>query len=83
MIANIQNMPACQANGTGKPMFDSTTGDCVFESLSCIMGRPATAQDIKLCNAMLQHAAPGNQADLEIKRKITVAAFLSAAHTCE
>ena len=33
--------------------------------------------------AMLAHAAPGNQADLDLKRRITVAAFLSAAHTCE
>lgn len=83
VIANIQNVPACQIAGAGKPMFDGTTGECVYESLSCLMGRPAKAQDIKLCNTMLQHAAPGNQADLEIKRRITVAAFLSAAFTCE
>lgn len=83
VIANIANVPACQIAGAGKPMFDATTGECVYESLSCIMGRPAKSQDVKLCNTMLQHAAPGNQADLEIKRKITVAAFLSAAFTCE
>lgn len=83
VIANIQNMPACQVGGQGKPMFDSTTGECVYESLSCIMGRPAKVQDIKLCNTMLQHAEAGNQADLDLKRRITVAAFLSAAHTCE
>jgi hypothetical protein len=83
IIANIQNMPACQVGGQGNPMFDSATGECVFESLSCIMGRPAKVQDIKLCNAMIQHAEPGNQADLDLKRRITVAAFLSAAHTCE
>jgi len=83
IIANIQNVPACQIGGVGKPMFDTTTGECVFESLSCIIGRPAKSQDIKLCNTMLQHAAPGNQADLDLKRRITVAAFLSAAHTCE
>lgn len=83
VIANIQSVPACQIAGVGKPMFDATTGECVKESLSCLIGRPAKPQDIKLCNTMLQHAEPGNQADLDIKRKITVAAFLSAAFTCE
>lgn len=83
IIANVQNVPACQVGGVGKPMFDATTGECVFEALSCVMGRPAKSQDLKLCNAMLAHAAPGNQADLDLKRRITVAAFLSAAHTCE
>ena len=83
VIANIQSMPACQMGGVGKPMFDATTGECVYESLSCILGRPAKLEDVKLCNTMLQHAQPGNQADLELKRRITVAAFLSAAFTCE
>lgn len=83
VIANIDKMPDCQLGGVGKPMFDAVTGECVFESLSCLMGRPAKAEDLKLCNTMIQHAAPGNQADLTIKRNITVAAFLSAAHTCE
>ena len=43
------------------------------------MERPAKVQDIKLCHAMIQHAEPGNQADLDLKRRITVAAFLGAA----
>lgn len=87
MIANVQNVPACQVQGVGKPMFETaegpTKGQCVYESLSCIMGRPAKPEDMKLCNTMVQHAAPGNQADLDLKRRITIAAFLSAAHTCE
>lgn len=83
IIANISTVPACQVGGVGKPMFDAETGECVFESLSCILGRPAKTEDMKLCNVMLQHAEAGNQADLDIKRRVTVAAFLSAAHTCE
>ena len=67
----------------GKPMFDPETNECVFESLSCIMGRPAKSEDMKLCNAMIAHAEPGNPTDLDTKKRITVAAFLSAAHTCE
>lgn len=83
MIDNIQNAPACQIAGVGKPMFDADTGECVFESFSCIMGRPMSNNDMELCNTMLKHAAPGDSADLAVKRRVTVAAFLSAGHTCE
>jgi len=83
IIANIQNQDACKYNGVGKPMFDATTGKCVYESVSCIMGRPATADDMTICNLLVEQAAPGDQADLTNKRKIAVAVFLSAAHTCE
>lgn len=83
IIANIQNMPDCQLGGVGKPMFDPMTGECVYESLSCLIGRPAKLDDMKLCNTMLQHANPANQADVDLKRRIVVATFLSAAYTCE
>ena len=83
IIANIQSVDACKINGAGKPMFDATTGACVYESLSCIMGRPATDDDMTLCNLMLAQAAKGDPKDLTTKRNITVAAFLSAANTCE
>jgi hypothetical protein len=83
IIANIQSQDACKYNGTGKPMFDATTGKCTYESLSCIMGRPATPDDLTVCNLLVEQAAPGDQADLTIKRNIAVAVFLSAAHTCE
>lgn len=83
IIANVQNQPACQYNGVGKPMFDATTGKCVYETLSCIMGRPATADDISVCNLLVDQAAPGDTADLATKRNIAVAVFLSAAHSCE
>ncbi len=83
IIANIQSVDACKVNGAAKPMFDATTGACVYESLSCIMGRPATDDDMTLCNLMLAQAAKGDPTDLTTKRNITVAAFLSAANTCE
>ena len=83
IIANIQNVEACKINGAAKPMFDATTGACVYESLSCIMGRPATDDDMTLCNLMLAQASKGDPKDLTTKRNITVAAFLSAANTCE
>jgi hypothetical protein len=83
IIANIAKQPACMVNGVGKPMFDPVTGKCVFESLSCIMGRPATANDLTLCGVLLAQATPGDAADLTLKQNLTVAVFLSAANTCE
>lgn len=83
IIANIEDAEACKYNGVGKPMFDAQTGKCVYESLSCIMGRPATADDLTICNLLVEQAAPGDQADLTKKRNIAVAVFLSASHTCE
>lgn len=83
IIAGVQSAPACQLNGAGRPMFSTDDGSCVYESLSCIMGRPATEDDMILCNLMLAQAEAGNAADLARKQRITVAAFLSAAHSCE
>lgn len=80
VIANIQNMPACQGNGPNNPMFDDVTGKCDFNALSCIMGRSATDEDLTLCNLMISQASP---AELDNRKKITVAAFLAAAHTCQ
>jgi hypothetical protein len=82
VIANIPNAPACQIGGTGFPMFDPNDGSCVYESLSCVMGRPATEEDLILCNLMVSQA-DGSAGDIQRKRNITVAAFLAAAHTCE
>lgn len=83
IIANIENADACKLNGVGKPMFDATTGKCVYTSLSCIMGRPASQEDMDLCNLMVSQADPNSQPDITNKQRLAVAAFLSAAHTCE
>jgi hypothetical protein len=80
VIANIQNMPDCQINGIGNPMFDPVTGKCDFNALSCIMGRPAFDEDLTLCNLMISQATP---AELPNRKNLAVAAFLAAAHTCQ
>ncbi len=80
IIANIQNMPECQVNGVGSTMFDVVTGRCEFNALSCIMARPATEDDLELCNLMISQASP---AELPNRKNVTIAAFLAAAHTCQ
>ena len=81
IIANIESAEACQLNGTGYPMFNAD-GECVRESLSCLMGRSAKDEDLILCN-QLAGSHNGSDADKTRKRQLAVAAFLSAAHTCE
>lgn len=82
IITNIQNQPACQIGGQGHPMFDSN-GSCVEESVSCLLGYPATADHMLLCNLIVEKADPTNSTDVMKKQRIAVATLLSAAHTCE
>lgn len=81
-IGNPQAAPACVLNGNSKPMFDAN-GQCVFESVSCLLGRPATPDDMTLCNTLVSKADPSNQNDVTNKRYIAVATILAAGHTCE
>lgn len=86
IIANIADSvkaPACTLNGANQPMFDPSTGACVEDSVTCLLGRPATPEDMLLCDVVLSKAAPGDNNDLMIKQRIAVALILSAGHTCE
>lgn len=86
IISNITDpvkAPACTLNGKNRPMFDPADGSCVEESVSCLIGQPATDDHMLLCNLIIQKAKPGDQADLNKKRSIAVAVLLSAAHSCQ
>jgi hypothetical protein len=82
-IGNTTKAPACTINGKNKMMFDVLDGSCIEESVSCLIGYPATDDHMLLCNLLVQKAKPGDQADLNKKRIIAVAALLSAAHSCQ
>jgi len=85
IITNISDplkAPACTLSGKNMPMFASD-GSCVEESVSCLIGTPATDDHMLLCNLILQKAKPGDASDLSKKRNIAVAVLLSAAHSCQ
>jgi len=82
-IGNSLKAPACTLNGKNRPMFDLSDGSCVEESVSCLIGQPATEDHMLLCNLIVQKANPGDQTDLTKKRNIAVAVLLSAAHSCQ
>ena len=85
IIANISDpikAPACTLNGKNKSMF-STDGSCVEESVSCLIGTPATEDHMLLCNLLIDKADKSNLTDVSKKRIIAVAVLLSAAHSCQ
>jgi hypothetical protein len=83
IIATIQTKEVCEKNGVGQTMFNAQTGECNEDAVSCLIGYPATADHLLLCNLILDQADPNNAADLTKKKHIAVATLLSAAHTCE
>jgi hypothetical protein len=82
-ISDPAKAPACVLNSTSKPMFEADGKSCVEQSVSCILGRPATKDDVSLCNLLLTKTDPTINNDLAIKQRIAVATLLSAGHTCE
>jgi len=85
IVANIgdpQKAPACTLNGKNYPMFagDNT---CIEESVSCLIGTPATDDHMLLCNLVLQKAKSGDATDMMKKKNMAVALLLAAAHSCQ
>lgn len=85
IIANISDpvkAPACTLNGKNLPMFASD-GSCVEESVSCLIGMPATDDHMLLCNLLVDKANKNDLTDITKKRNMAVALLLSAAHSCQ
>lgn len=82
-IGDPSKAPACTLNGKNRPMFDPVDGSCVEESVSCLIGQPATDDHMLLCNLIVSKAKPGDLSDTNKKRIVAVSALLSAAHSCQ
>lgn len=75
--AGTLNMTAC----TGTQLLDSS-GNFTKDGLSCLMGKPATADHISIANdAITQAVSQGLTKDQG--QQIAIASILEAAHTCE
>jgi hypothetical protein len=77
IIANLPDRPECKKNGVGAELFDSANR-CVAAGFTCLMGVPATAQHLAICNETVKRAA-----DVESGKRMAVALLAAAAHTCE
>jgi hypothetical protein len=71
-MAGMQGRPEC-----GAALFDSTNR-CNPDGVTCLLGVPATATHLEICNQTVQRAA-----DTESGKRLAVAVLAAAAHTCE
>lgn len=86
IIANIGDpakAPACTIGGKNLPMFHPGDGACVPESLSCLLGMPASDDHLLLCNLLVAKANPMDAADLARKRAMAIAVLMSGTHACQ
>jgi hypothetical protein len=77
IIANLPMVDQCKVDGTGPAMFDDQN-HCNADAVTCLIGRPASAEHVDICNSMVKAAS-----DVETGKKIAVATMLAAAHSCE
>ena len=73
----MPTLPACQIGGTGPTMFNADN-QCNPDGITCLLGVPATASHIELCNLAVTQAS-----DPDKGKRIAVASLLAAANTCE
>lgn len=73
IIANISTSTAC----SGTDLFDASD-KCVEDGITCLLGRPATADHVALCNNIVTSAST-----IDNGKAIAVASILSAEHSCE
>ncbi len=77
IIANMPSRTECQIGGVGAEMFNASN-QCTADGISCLIGYPATASHIELCNLTVTNAS-----DVELGKRMAVAVLGAAAHTCE
>jgi hypothetical protein len=77
IIANMSTTSACTVGSVGANVFNSQN-QCDADGISCLIGVPATASHIELCNLTVANAS-----DVDTGKRMAVAALLAAAHTCE
>jgi len=77
IIARLPTRPECQFAGVGAQLFDAAN-HCLADGVSCLIGVPASATHLEICNQTVRAAA-----DVETGKRLAVAALAAAAHTCE
>jgi len=77
IIANMPNLPQCKVGGVGAQLFNQYD-QCLADGVSCLIGMPATASHMEICNQTVANAS-----DPERGKVMAVALLAAAAHTCE
>ncbi len=77
IIAAMPTLGQCQIDGVSPPMFNED-GSCNDDAVSCLIGKPASADHLAICKDLIDSAS-----DVDKGRNIAVATLLAAAHSCE
>jgi hypothetical protein len=77
IIDQMPNRAECTVGGAPARMFNDLD-QCSADGITCLLGVPATAAHVELCNEMVDRATTP-----ETGKIIAVAALAAAAHTCE
>jgi hypothetical protein len=80
IIAAVPNLDRCKVGGpTGAPAALFNAADqCEASGITCLIGVPAQAAHLDLCNLTIQRAS-----SVDVGKRLAVAALLAAAYTCE
>jgi hypothetical protein len=73
VITNMSTLERCG----GATMFDANN-QCRADGITCLIGAPATVAHLDFCNLTVTSAS-----DVNVGKRIAVAAILAAAYTCE
>ncbi len=77
IIANLPNRDECKLGGVGARVFNEAD-QCTADGITCLIGVPATAAHIEVCNLTVRNAT-----SVDKGKRLAVATLLAAAHTCE
>jgi hypothetical protein len=77
IITNVPTLARCEVNGQPAALFNASN-QCEASGISCIIGVPAQAAHLDLCNLTIARASTP-----EVGKRLAVAALLAAAYTCE
>jgi hypothetical protein len=73
----VPTLVRCKVNGQPAALFN-TSDQCEASGITCILGVPAQAAHLDLCNLTIQRASTP-----EVGKRLAVATMLAAAYTCE
>ena len=77
VIAAVPTLQRCQTNGQPAALFNAND-QCEASGITCLLGVPAQAAHLDLCNLTIQRASTP-----DVGKRLAVAALLAAAYTCE
>jgi len=77
IINAVPTLTRCEVNGQPAALFN-TANQCEASGITCLIGVPAQAAHLDLCNQTIARASTP-----EVGKRLAVATLMAAAYTCE